>query len=188
MQSHVPPTDETLALGVQQGQAEAMQMLVERYYAALLAYAYRLCMGQQQLAEDLTQETFLRVLRGIGSYHYPHPFKPWIYTIATNVARNHFNKADTRYTASTDENFDAADESEQPEETILREDAAQTVLYALQRLPNHQREVLVLFYYQELSQQEIAATLNIPLGTVKSRLSIGLRRLRDTIERKEVMR
>ena len=137
------------------------------------------------MAEDMTQETFLRVLRGIGLYQYPRPFKPWLYSIATNIARNHYRRAETRYAEAMDEagaeGF--ADMALLPEETTLLNDEAHAVLKALAELPAHQREVVVLFYYQELSQQDIAESLHIPLGTVKSRLSLGLRRLREIVNR-----
>lgn len=178
-------TDEALALGVQQGNAENLTVLFDRHYSTLLAYLYRLCLGQRPLAEDLTQETFLRALRGIGSYQYPRPFKSWLYTIATNSARNHFNRADTRYTESVVEDYDLPDETQQPEVALLVDEEADEVLAALGQLADHQREVVLLFYYQGFAQQEIAEALGIPLGTVKSRLSLGLRRLREHIEQKE---
>jgi RNA polymerase sigma-70 factor (ECF subfamily) len=175
-------SDEELAVQVQQGSQTALAMLFERHYARLLGYLYRLCGGSGAVAEDLVQETFLRALRGIALYQYPRPFKAWLYAIATNLARNHYARADTRHTENPPETAEYADPAPLPEEAFLQQDTAQRVLAALQTLPAHQREVVILFYYQELAQAEIAEALHIPVGTVKSRLSIGMKRLREILQ------
>lgn len=174
-------SDEQIAQQLQQGDRAALTELVERHYDPLMGYLYRMARGDRALAQDLAQETFLRTLRGIGSYHYPRPFKPWLYAIATNLARNHYTSADTRRTESAEEHADyAADDA--PDADLLEQDEAQAVIGALDVLPDHQREVIVLYFYQSLSLQAIADTLDIPLGTVKSRLSIGVKRLRERME------
>jgi RNA polymerase sigma-70 factor (ECF subfamily) len=155
---------------------------VNRYYDALLNYMYRLCSGRQNLAEDMVQETFLRVLRKIALYDAQYPFKSWLYTIATNIARNHYQLADTRYTENPSDEADFEDGQQQPETVVMQSEIADKVSQAMGQLPDHQREVVVLFYYEEMPQKEIAAILNIPVGTVKSRLSLGLKHLRATIE------
>jgi len=88
----IVPTDENLALSIKQGNIGALSLLVERHYSSLKGYLYRMTNGNLSLSEDLAQESFLRVLRGIHQYHYPRPFKTWLYTIATNVARNFLNR------------------------------------------------------------------------------------------------
>lgn len=177
-------SDEALALGVQQGQQQDLVSLVERHHDALIGYVYRLTGGNRLLSEDLVQEAFLRVWRGIGSYQYPRPFKAWLYAIATNLVRNHMKQADTRRTQSADD--DILDLMSEPtasmEEGLVQTEAAHDVLALLQTLPDHQREVIVLRYYRELPLDQIAEVLGIPLGTVKSRLSLGLRRLRHALE------
>jgi len=178
-------SDEELAQGIQQGNQADMTELVERYYDALLRYLYRLCAGRQNLAEDMVQETFLRALRKIALYDPQRPFKPWLYAIATNIARNYHQKADTRFTENPAENSDFVDPQSQPESKVMQAEAAENVANALTQLPDHQREVVVLFYYEDMPQKDIAAILNIPIGTVKSRLSLGLKRLRTMIEAME---
>lgn len=174
-------SDEQIAHQLQQGNRAALTELVERHYDPLMGYLYRMTRGDRALAQDLAQETFLRALRGIGGYAYPRPFKPWLYAIATNLARNHYTSADTRRTESADEHADyAADDT--PDAALLEQDEAQAVIGALDGLPDHQREVIVLYFYQSLSLQAIADALDIPLGTVKSRLSIGVKRLRERME------
>ena len=174
-------TDEQLAHGLQQGDRAALTTLVERHYDPLLGYLYRMTRGDRSLAQDLVQETFLHALRGIGGYSLPRPFKPWLYAIATNLARNHYTSADRRRTDSADEDADYASDSA-PDDALLEQAEAQAVIAALNTLSDPQREVLVLYFYQSLSLQAIADTLAIPLGTVKSRLSIGVSRLRERME------
>lgn len=180
------PTDEQSALRVQQGHASELAVLIERHHSPLLGFLYRMTGGDRALAEDLTQEAFLRALRAIGQYRYPRPFKPWLYAIATNLARDHYKRAETRYTAHAaldDSATDMADpDTPLPEEALLAGSEARHVAAMVKMLPDHQREALVLRYYQNLSLHEIAGALDVPLGTVKSRLSLGLRRLREMME------
>ncbi|NDJ61441.1 MAG: RNA polymerase sigma factor [Chloroflexi bacterium] len=173
-------TDEQLALQLQRGDQSAVDPLVERHYDPLLGYLYRMLDGDRPLAEDLVQETFLRVLRGISGFDSSRRFKPWLYAIATNLARSHYTRAETRRTI-TDDAPEHADVLDPPEAALLADDEARAVSAALRTLPDHQRETLVLYYYGGLSLQAVADTLGIPLGTVKSRLSNGVRRLRQHI-------
>lgn len=178
-------SDEQLALGVQQGQRQALAGLVERHHSPLLGYLYRLNGGDRPLAEDWVQESFLRVLRSVGQYRYPQPFKPWLYAIATNLARDHFKAAETRQTES---------EPDEPgfwqnkggtvaaaEQLFIQQETQNRVAAAILHLPPPQRETIILRYYQDFSLAEIADTLNIPVGTVKSRLSLALARLKEVM-------
>ena len=178
------PSDEKLALAIQQGNADALRGLVERHHSLLLGYLYRLTDGNCPLADDLAQETFIHVLNGIAGYKYPHPFKPWFYAIATNLARDHFKSATVRHTSMLDSEAESQeDENARVETNLLEASNAEEVAGALHKLPDHQREVVILRFYQDLSLAEIAAALDLPIGTVKSRLWLGLRRLRDILER-----
>jgi len=177
-------SDEDLALGIQQGQTDALITLVERHYQGLLGYLYRLTNGNRPLSEDMAQETFLRALRGIGGYAYPRAFKPWLYAIATNLTRNYFSRADTRYTSTVEDEVlgSIAAQRPSPEESLEDDDEVRELLEALRVLPDEQREIILLRYYEELSLADIAETLDIPLGTVKSRLRLALNRMRVTME------
>jgi RNA polymerase sigma-70 factor (ECF subfamily) len=173
------PTDENLARGIQQGRHDDLIVLVERHYPALFGYLYRMTGGDRMLSEDMIQDTFLRVLRGIESYTYPRPFKPWLYAIATNLARNYYSSADSRHTTAVED--ETTLEDEMPYE-MEADDETNALLAALRSLPQHQREVIVLRYSHEMALTEISEVLGIPVGTVKSRLSIGLQRLRERME------
>lgn len=179
-------SDEQLAHTIQQGQRSALSHLVERHHAPLLGYLYRLANGDRALAEDWVQESFLRLLRGIGQYQYPRPVKPWLYAIATNLARDHFKAAETRQTESEPDEphfwqraggIDAA-----AEQLFIQQETQNRVAAAIQQLPQHQREAVILRYYQDFSLTDIAAALEIPLGTVKSRLSLAISRLRELMD------
>lgn len=174
-------SDESLALAVQQGSESALNSLVERYYSPILRYLFRMAGGQQALAEDMTQEAFLRMMRGIMSYNAQRPFKAWLYTIATNIARNHYAAADTKRSENLPEEADFVDNDDLPEISLMHSQDAAAVFDALMGLPEQQRAVVVMFYYEDLAQKEIAEILSIPVGTVKSRLSNGLKRLRELL-------
>jgi RNA polymerase sigma-70 factor, ECF subfamily len=166
---------------MQKGQLHDLTAIVERHHYALVGFLYRMTGGDRTLAQDLAQETFLRVIHAIQQYQYPRPFKPWLYMIATNIARDTFKRADTRRAADMPDDEHLLSD-ERPEEALVEVDEERRVAQALLKLPDHQREVVILRYYQELSLAEIAEALDIPVGTVKSRLSIGLDRLRETLE------
>lgn len=174
--------DELLARRIQQGDSSAIGGIVERHYDSLLGYLYRMTGGDRPLAEDLVQDTFVRALRSIAQYQHPRPFKPWLYAIATNLARNHYKSADQRYTQNADDDLPEVADDHAIDEPLTAQEDAQAVIDALRALPDHQREVIILYYYQSLNMNEIAEALHIPLGTVKSRLSIGITRLRAAIK------
>lgn len=178
-------SDEVLMGEVMAGKTMALAMLVERYHAPLLGYLYRLTHGNRPLAEDLVQETFLTVLLQQG-YQPGRPFKPWLYAIATNRTRDHFKSAAVRRVVrqSCDEDEDVAQGSEaasNPEAVLLAAEQGDEISAMLGRLGEQYRVTLLLRFYQGMSLQEIADTLHVPLGTVKSRLSVGTRRLRKLL-------
>lgn len=179
-------TDEALALGIQRGSKQDLGELIRRHHPLLVGYLYRLTGGDRALAEDLAQETFLRLMRSIGQYQHPRPFKPWLYALATNLARDHYKRADTRHTWTVlDDEAHGLDQlagDDQPDAALLADDETHEVARALARLPDFQREVVILRYYQNLSHAEIAEALHIPTGTVKSRLANGIKRLRDLLD------
>lgn len=173
-------SDEELMMRAMRGNREALGVLVERYYSLLLGYLYRLVGGDRPLAEDLAQETFLRLFQR-GGYASGRPFRPWFYAIATNLVRDHVKSAVARHSAQHEGEealLALRDEAPGPEEHAVAAEEADEVARALSCLGSEYREVILLRFYQGLSLNEIAEILGIPLGTVKSRLSVGTRRLR----------
>lgn len=170
---------------VMAGDQVALAALVTRHHAPLLGYLYRLVGGDRPLAEDLVQETLLHVLRQ-RTCQSDRPFKPWLYAIATNLARDHFKSASVRQRWRGGDDEEEAllhlyDSAPGPEEHALAAEQGSEVQAALAQLREEYRVVVVLRFYQGFSLQEIAATLHIPLGTVKSRLSVGVHRLRTVL-------
>jgi RNA polymerase sigma-70 factor, ECF subfamily len=179
--------DEQLMVRVMAGDQVSLGLLVERHHSPLLGYLYRLNNGDRALAEDLVQEAFLRVLRQ-ANYQPDRPFKPWLYAVATNLTRDHYKSAATRYTvtASSEDATLAGmfDNVPGPEEMVLSAEKGSEVAAALGQLGPEYRAALLLRFYNGLSLQEIAQSLQIPLGTVKSRLSVGTHRLRELLKPK----
>lgn len=177
-------SDEQLMTAVLAGDQAALAALVARHHTLLLGYLYRLVGGDHPLAEDLVQETFLRILR--QRMRSPdRPFKPWLYKIATNLARDHFKSASVRQRVRRGDEEESLlhlyDSAPGPEERALAAEQVGEVRAALAQLSEDYRIVILLRFYQGLSLQEIAEILEIPLGTVKSRLSVGVHRLRAVL-------
>lgn len=175
-------SDEQLLDAVVAGDIAALAPLVERYQHVLTGYLDRLVGPDWALAQDLAQETFLRVLRQ-HTARGNRPFKPWLYTIATNLARDHFKASATRLSTllAPEHEGGIPDEVPGPEESVLRGEQRSALVDALNQLGIEYRTTLWLRFYCDLSLQEVADTLDIPLGTVKWRLSTGLRRLRSCL-------
>lgn len=175
-------SDEHLVTDVMAGRRGALTALVERHYGSVLGYLYRLAGGDRQLAEDLAQETFASLLRQ-ASYQSGRAFKPWLYAIATNLARDHFKSAAVRHGSAEGEAAlaEQLDRSPGPEDQVIAAEGAAEVAAAVGSLPEEYRAALLLRYYHGLSLHEIAEALGVPLGTVKSRLSVGTRRLRGLL-------
>lgn len=174
-------SDEELAFGIQRGRADDLTVLVERHYGPLLGFLFRVTGGDRSLAEDLVQETFLRMLSKIDTYHYPRPLKPWLYAIAVNLTRDHYKQAEFRHTDSEPAGLDIPI-ARTPETEFVTGEETQRVAAAMNSLPLLHREVLLLRYLDDLSLDEISQVLQVPVGTVKSRLSLGLKRLKERLK------
>lgn len=179
-------SDEQLAHSAQRGSNQSLQDLIERHHAPLFGFLYRLSGGDRMLAEDLIQEAFLHVFRGLSSYRFPRPFKPWLYAIALNCYRDRYKRSEFRQSVETIDNpllgFEPTDPAPSPEEQQEKQTDLEEMFVAMQQLSMPLRETLLLRYSQGLALAEIAEILEIPLGTVKSRISIGLQRLRLNLE------
>src|SRR5215510_11271542 len=127
------PSDEELAIRCTKGERTALSQLVERYHDPLLGYLYRLTDGDHSLAEDLVQETFIRLLRQ-KSYQPDRPFKPWLYAIATNLARDYFRSPASRQTQSIEKDvfqLELSNASPNPEELAQAADHGNAVMFAV---------------------------------------------------------
>lgn len=173
--------DEELCRQVQDGSEAAMEALVHRYHRPVFAYLYRLS-GHLQTAEDLTQETFVRMLARIGTYQFPNPFRPWLYTIAHNLYRDYCKQAERRalpFATPVDE------QAAGPVDLFEHIAVQAEVTAALQTLDLDHRNVVLLRFYDDLKVDDIAKVTGIPSGTVKSRLFTAMRKLRTLLLRAE---
>jgi RNA polymerase sigma-70 factor (ECF subfamily) len=144
----------------------ALTILVERYQQEVTGYLDRLVGADWALAQDLTQEAFLRVLRQHAA-RGDRPFKPWLYTIVTNLARDHFKSSVVHWSQPLAEEHETAlaDDMPGPEERALLEERRDQLVAALHQLSVEQRATIWLRFYGDLSLAEIAAALDVPVGT-----------------------
>jgi len=166
----------------QQGDELAIDNLVRRYQN----YVYRLCylvMRNEQDAEDMTQEAFIRVCRALPRFEIREgiSFEAWLYRIAVNCCRSRMRRKWYQVVPWQRLGFGerlAANAEERPERVFLRDERRSQVLSAINKLGEKHRLVVILRYYADLSNEEIATVLSIPSGTVRSRLHTARRRLR----------
>jgi RNA polymerase sigma-70 factor (ECF subfamily) len=143
----------------------------------VLGVAYRVC-GDAALADDLAQETFVRVWRKLHTYRPGHSFRAWICRIASNLTID----ALRRQKPTVDiEQVSLPNPGSAPESLAMQDERALAVRSAIAALPEQVRITLVLREYEGLSYGEIAEALDIPMGTVKSRLGDARRRLREAL-------
>ena len=167
-------SDEELMRGVARGEEAALSLLIERHAAPLHAYLARLC-GDASEAEDLLQESWMRVVRGATSFDPTRRFRSWAYGIATNVARDRYRRARAR--GGVHLPLPATMASASGEARSL---ARLDLRGRLAELPERLRQTLVLRYYEGMDEPEIAETLGIARGTVKSRLHAAVSALRGS--------
>ncbi len=159
------------------GDRQAFGQLVSDHRQGVVNVVYRMC-GDPHLAEDMAQEAFLRAWQKLPDYQPKAPFRYWVYRIATNAALDVLRRR--RETLDVDELQVPADTPDMEDRSTA---AARTrqVRQAVLALPAASRSVLVLREYEDLSYQEIAETLDIPIGTVMSRLSYARGKLREML-------
>jgi RNA polymerase sigma-70 factor (ECF subfamily) len=171
-----------------EGRSEDFTTLVQRYERELYRYLARY-LGDHALADDVFQNTMLQVHLKRGLYESGRPFRPWLYAIATHQAVDALRKAGRRPTVSLDLRTSSPDadpsalvdllvsESPGPLAKLQDQERREWVRRAIERLPETLKQTLLLAYFQDLKYREIAEILQIPVGTVKSRLNAALTKL-----------
>ncbi|NLM74848.1 MAG: sigma-70 family RNA polymerase sigma factor [Clostridiaceae bacterium] len=142
--------------------------LIEQYGDDVYRVAFAI-LKSKELAEDIFQETFLRVCRSYSAYRGESSEKTWIISIAVNLCRDYMRSSWKRRVVVTDE-FPTYSSDNNTEDVIEKRSEREELMKAIMCLSDKFREVIVLYYYQDLSIKEIAKMLRIPQGTVKSRL------------------
>jgi len=181
------PSDEDLIERFQNGDLYAFDLIVKRYKNQLLNFVYRF-LGNAEEAEDLVQETFLRVYRNRKAYQKVAKFSTWIYTIAGNLAKTELRKRKRRKFFSisdlgyNEKDYDISDDAYNPEKDVDSRMKEEIIHREIEELSPKFREVILLRDVQQLSYEEISQIVKIPLGTVKSRVNRGRLKLQEKLK------
>lgn len=163
------------------GEEAAFREIVSRYKHSLYAFLRRF-VNQQDIVEDVFQETFLQLYTSRESFDTERPLRPWLFTIAANKAKDALRKIQRQATMSLGTMADAGDVSQDdvvniltsyettPEEEVSKDETATRVRQIITDMPDNLREILLLAYFEQFSYKHMAQILSIPIGTVKSRL------------------
>ncbi len=189
--------DRMLIERAQKGDATAVSTLVRKHQERAYQYAFRLTRNSEEAA-DVVAESFVRVNNAVRNFKGNSAFTTWLYRIVTNCYLDHRKRERTRQALSLDTHAPSAlggDENDAPreiEDSTYRPDRdvesrarAELVERALKKLPDFQRAMIVMYHMEEMSYEEIAASLDLPLGTVKSRLNRARLSLRELLARHE---
>jgi RNA polymerase sigma-70 factor (ECF subfamily) len=179
--------DQDLVERVQKGDKRAFDLLVRKYQHKVVGVISRYISDWSE-CQDVAQETFIRAYRAIQSFRGDSQFYTWVYKIATNTAKNHL-VSQGRRPPTDDVSIDDAVQLDggarlkdraTPEHELLRQEIEQTVFAAVEELPEDLKTAITLREVDGLSYEEIAETMNCPIGTVRSRIF----RARDAIDQK----
>jgi RNA polymerase sigma-70 factor, ECF subfamily len=178
--------DEDLISLVEAADTEAFATLYDRHSRAAFSLAYRM-MGERQASEDLTQDAFLKVWRSASSYRAERgSVRTWILSIVHNRGIDQIRSQASR--RRTQEKIEASAPRSQPSEAFaetLRNSQREQVREALNTLPPEQLKILELAYFSGYTHVEISDLLRLPLGTVKGRMRLGLKKIRDYFESRD---
>lgn len=178
-------TDEQLIHAISHGDQAAFEAFVHRWHGPLQGYLERMLKDSEK-AKDVVQDTFIRLIQQINHKKAPDNARAWIYKVASNLCRDYWRSANFR-----SEKQVLPDIPEQPDqqasvvEIYERQETRKEILQSLDELTAIQREIVILRFYQELKLKEIADILELPTGTVKSRLFHALKQLKKTLSSEE---
>ncbi|WP_127534707.1 RNA polymerase sigma factor [Paenibacillus kobensis] len=175
-------TDDELVLGMARGEQACFEAFVNRHHAPLSGYLQRQLRDVQK-AEDFVQETFLRLIKQLQNRSVPDNPQAWLYRVALNLCRDYWKSAqyqtDNRLMAELPEQQDTRSSVI---ELAERQETRQEVIRSLDGLPDVQKQIVMLRFFQDLKLQDIAETLQLPLGSVKTHLYKGLRKLKAVLK------
>lgn len=152
------------------GDRDAFGALVEQYRDNVYRLAYRMC-GNAYDADEAAQEAFVAAWRALPNFRGDAKFSTWLYRLTTNAAIDVMRREKRHQTVGDGEKMELADDADSPQETVERTEQQEAVQKALATLSEEYREVLLLRYMEELDYAEIADVLQLPSGTVKSRIN-----------------
>jgi RNA polymerase sigma-70 factor (ECF subfamily) len=183
------PSDRVLITRCQRGDIEAFNLLVQRYERVVFNFAYRLA-GNYDDANDVAQDAFVRAYSAIHTFRGDSAFSTWIFRITTNLYLDEKKRRKTRNATSLDEVIaleessverQIEDPSPTPEEVLTNNERSDLIAKAIQSLPEFQRTMVVLYHVENKAYEEIAEIMDLPIGTVKSRLNRARLALKDKL-------
>jgi RNA polymerase sigma-70 factor (ECF subfamily) len=169
-------SDEKLMLHIANGNSEAFTEIYNRYSLKLLRYFYRLLGNNLGKAEDFTQDLFIKVMQASTSFNADKKFSAWLYTMANNMCRNEWRDQSNRNTILNKITFESI-EHQNFHQKIDQKLLLQKLETEIQQLPELDQTLIAMRYQQELSIAEIAAIIDVPEGTVKSKLFYIMKKL-----------
>ncbi|MCD6506476.1 sigma-70 family RNA polymerase sigma factor [Candidatus Poribacteria bacterium] len=182
-------SDEELMLRCKNGDVNAFELLVSRYQDAVMNFIYH-TIGDYHRAEDLCQETFIKVFKNARGYRSKNRFKSWLFKIAANLCRNELRYRRRHPSDSLERIIESegnadifVDTSPMPDELFERKERAMLVKRAIQSLPENQRLAIVMREYESLRYDEIAYALGCSVGAVKSIIHRARQNLRKILVR-----
>jgi len=176
-----PDIDRELAGRARRGDPAAYAELVRRYEQLAFRVAWLVCRSSAE-AEDAAQEGFIKAYQALRRLRPGAEFRPWLLQIVANQARNHVRSARRRSRYEAMAALGSADAVPSAETSAVADDESKTLLAAVDRLPERERLIVACRYLLELSEAETAAVAGVPPGTVKSRLSRAMKRLRAELK------
>ena len=181
---HEYPEDAVLVRKAQQGDMDAFESLVRKYQQRVYALCRRLT-GAHQSADDLAQETFIKAYFALARFDAQWPLYPWLRKIALNSGFNYL-KARSRERPLEEGSLGArrmplAAPADDPEERLERAEFQAKLERAVASLPSDQRSVFILRFHEDMSYEEISRTLDLPIGTVMSRLNRARQKLKGLL-------
>ena len=174
-------TDEDLMRKISHSDTQAFQELLNRYEKKVFALAWRFCFNETE-AEDLTQETFLKIWKNAGSWRPEAKLETWIYRVLYNL----FIDSRRRAKGPTEElTEDLRSDEDTPEQALVKKRTAKEVAQALNELPERQKEALVLCYYQEMKAKDAAEVLSVSQSALEALLFRARQTLKDKLSKKK---
>lgn len=174
-------SDSELILLYRQGNEGAFEEIVGRYKNSLYGFLRRF-LNQQDIVEDVFQETFLQLYTSQDSFDLDRPLRPWLFTIAANKAKDALRKmqrhSSVSFSAIADSGEATVDDvinilssyETTPDQEVSKDETAARVREIIDKMPENLRAILILAYFEQFSYKQMAQILSIPIGTVKSRL------------------
>ena len=185
----MPSSDEILVAKCQKGDKQAFELLIKKYQRRIFHLIYRITQDPA-VVEPIAQEVFLKAYRSISSFRGSSRFYTWLYRIAVNTSLSHVKKESAgenrerslEYDLQTSSVLTDSMKTETPEELFMRKEFFKYLIDSLRRLPEELRTAVILRELSGMNYEEISEIMDIPLGTVRSRIFRARARLREMLE------